>query len=247
MSAREVYTKASQLVDLWTLKARRAAGRPFDANADVFNISMDIIIAAAFSVNDNLSTVKHQLDSLTGADPDDLPLNVDGTVAFTRLPSVPEIAAIEFLCHHIGEQFKSRFPRWSHRWKFLTNPALSEAIAVKDKFIHNEIEKAVTSFRNGNDNTRSAMDHILQREMDAASKAGRPPVFHSKRVHDEVSASVCFSKDIRLTTAKLFGYIIAGHDTSSSALRCKYMCCSSDTGRPHYSTPFHRDTRKVCR
>ena len=224
MSAREVYTKASHLVDLWTSKAKLAASRPFNAEADVFDVSMDIIIAAAFGVDDDLSMVKHQLASLTSKTPSDLPLNADGSVAFTHIPSVPEIAAIEYLCDHIGELFKARFPRWSHLWKRLTNPALPKAVAEKDKFIYNEIDKAVARLRNGDSGMHSAMDHILQRD-------GRCPEGWSAAcvsLPKSTRRSECvlsFRRGIGLTTAKLFGYIIAGHDTSSSALRCKYKDC----------------------
>ena len=222
MSAREIYTKATHLVDLWALKTTLADGRPFDANLDIFDVAIDIINAAAFGIDDDFSTVKHQLDSLIKTTPGETRLNIDGSVAFSRLPSVPEIAAIEFLCDHLGEQFKSRSPLLNHRWQLLTNPALSKAIAIKDKFIYDEIEKAVARFQNGDSSTRSAMDHILQREINAAEKAGRQPVFHSSRLHDEVGVRVCGSKDTRLIMVQLFGYIVAGHDTSSSALRC--MC-----------------------
>ncbi|RYP65762.1 hypothetical protein DL771_008127 [Monosporascus sp. 5C6A] len=201
VSAPEIYAKATSLVDLWTLKAKLAAGRPFNADRDVFDAAVDIINAATFGLDDDLSTVKHQLDSLAEVGNAELPLSPDGSVKFAHPPDVPEIAAIHEVGVHIGEQIKTLFPKLSHRYKVLTKPSLSKAISMKDKFIHDEIEKALARLRSGG-RVRSAMDHILQREMNAAKKADRPPVFHSPRIHDE-----------------LFGYIIAGHDTSAAALK----------------------------
>ncbi|RYP91149.1 hypothetical protein DL770_002711 [Monosporascus sp. CRB-9-2] len=201
VSAPEIYAKATSLVDLWTLKAKLAAGRPFNADRDIFDAAIDIINAATFGLDDGLSTVKHQLDSLAKVGDAELPLRPDGSVKFTHPPDVPEIAAIHEIGLHIGEQFKASFPKISHRYKMLTKPSLAKAISMKDKLIHDEIEKALARLRSGG-RVRSAMDHILQREMNAAKKADRRPVFHSPRIHDE-----------------LFGYIVAGHDTSATALK----------------------------
>ncbi|RYP15252.1 hypothetical protein DL765_005827 [Monosporascus sp. GIB2] len=185
VSAPEIYAKATSLVDLWTVKAKLAAGRPFNADRDIFDAAIDIINAATFGLGDDLSTVKHQLDSLARVGDAELPLSPDGSVEFAHPPDVPEIAAIHEIGLHIGEQFKALFPKISHRYKVLTRPSLVKAISMKDKLIHDEIEKALARLRSGG-RVRSAMDHILQREMNAAKKADRLPVFHSPRIHDEV-------------------------------------------------------------
>ncbi|RYO83345.1 hypothetical protein DL766_008466 [Monosporascus sp. MC13-8B] len=185
VSALEIYTKATSLVDLWTVKAKLTAGRPFNADRDIFDAAIDIINAATFGLDDDLSTVKHQLDSLAKMGDAELPLSPDGSVEFAHPPDVPEIAAIHEIGLHIGEQFKAFFPKITHRYKILTKPSLVKAISMRDKLIHDEIEKALARLRSGG-RVRSAMDHILQREMNAAKKADRLPVFHSPRIHDEV-------------------------------------------------------------
>lgn len=188
VSAPEIYAKAMSLVELWTVKTQLAGGRPFDVHKDIFDAAIDIINAASFGLDDDLSTVKHQLNSLTSlSDGAELPVNADGSVQFTHPPDVPEIAAIHQISLHIGATFKSQWPLFAHYYRLWTSPSLMKAIRLKDKLIHDEIEKSVARFRSGNERTRSAMDHILQREMNAAKKAGRPPVFHSARIRDEVS------------------------------------------------------------
>ncbi|KAJ8106065.1 hypothetical protein ONZ43_g7189 [Nemania bipapillata] len=201
VSAPQIYAKTMALIELWSLKSELGESRPFNARRDIFDVAIDIINAAAFGLEDDQSTVRNQLNFLLSQPGFRPTRNTDGSVAFPELPPLPDIAAIEAIGIHQGEQFKAPFPKLSHRFQMLTSPTLSKNYARKDKFLHDEIEKAVVRLRKGESGTRSAMDHILQREMNAADKAGREPVFHSPRIHDE-----------------LFGYIVAGHDTSSTAL-----------------------------
>ncbi|KAI3325576.1 cytochrome P450 [Xylariaceae sp. AK1471] len=200
VSAPQIYTKAMTLIDLWSLKSQLGESRPFNARRDIFEAAMDIINAVAFGLEDEQSIVKHQLDSLLSNNFRPT-LNADGTLAFPELPALPDIAAIEAVANYLGEQFKVPFPKIIHRFQMLTNRNLVQNFARKDKFLRDEIDKAVVRLRKGESGTRSAMDHILQREMNTADKVGRQPVFHSPRIYDE-----------------LFGYIIGGHDTSSAAL-----------------------------
>jgi cytochrome P450 len=201
VSAPEIYAKTMTLVELWGLKAELGEGRPFNARRDIVDAAIDIINAAAFGLDDDQSTVKNQLDFLLSKPGFRPELNADGSVAFPVLPTLPDVAAVEAIALHLGEQFKTPFPKLAHRFAMLTSPTLAKNFVRKDKFLRGEIDKAVMRLRRGEGGTRSAMDHILQREMNAANKAGREPVFHSPRIHDE-----------------LFGYLIAGHDTSSAAL-----------------------------
>ncbi|KAI8627167.1 cytochrome P450, partial [Xylariaceae sp. FL1651] len=203
VSAPQIYDKTMSLVDLWSLKAKLGEGRPFNARKDIFDAAMDIINAVAFGLEDDQSVVKSQLNALLSRRDLPLPLSADGTVVFPDLPELPTIATIQAVSNHLGDQLNSLFPRLSHRYQMLTSPTLAKDFAQKDQFLRNEIEKAVMRLRKGEGGTRSAMDHILQREMNAAEKANRQPVFHSSRIYDE-----------------LFGYIIGGHDTSSTALAC---------------------------
>ncbi|GAW17744.1 hypothetical protein ANO14919_072100 [Xylariales sp. No.14919] len=201
VSAPQIYEKTMALVDLWSLKSELGGSQPFNARRDIFDAAIDIINAVAFGLEDDQSTVKNQINSLLSKPGFRPTPNADGSVTFPELPTLPNIAAIEEIGLHLGEQFKAPFPKTAHRWQMWTSPTLAKSYARKDQFLYDEIDKAVIRLRKGESGTRSAMDHILQREMNAAEKAGREPVFHSPRIHDE-----------------LFGYIVAGHDTSSTAL-----------------------------
>lgn len=174
------------LLELWSLKAKLANGRPFNAKKDVVDAAMDIINAAAFSFDNAMSTTKHQLDYLCGMGSSKWFESSDGSVEFPRLPDIPEIAAVCAVADHLGTQFRSVMPRLDHKIRLLTQPALRRNIALKDTMISREIARSLARFNNGDHTMFSALDHLLQREMNAASKADRPPVFDSPRIKDEV-------------------------------------------------------------
>ncbi|KAI0554688.1 cytochrome P450 [Xylaria curta] len=183
------------------LKAELGEGRPLNARRDIFDVAIDIINAVALGLEDDQSTIKNQANFLSYESGYKPAINADGTVAFPELPTLPNIAAIEAIGIHLGEQFKTPFPGLMHRIQMLTSPTLAKHFAQKDKFVRDEIGNAVVRLRKGESGTRSAMDHILWREMRAAEKAGRALIFHSPRIYDEV----------RLV-------LVAGHDTSSTAI-----------------------------
>jgi hypothetical protein len=188
VSAPEIYSKTMTLVHLWALKAKVADGRPFDAKKDVVDAAMDIINAAAFSFDESMSATKHQLDHLKGLEAAGSVRGVDGSIEFPRPPELPDIAAIHAVTDHLGTQFRSTMPRLGHKICMLTQPSLRRNIAHKDEMISREIARSLSRYNSGNHTMFSALDHLLQREMMAAQKAGRQPVFDSPRIKDEVRA-----------------------------------------------------------
>ncbi|KAK6067157.1 cytochrome p450 monooxygenase [Seiridium cupressi] len=202
VSAPEIYSKTMMLVNLWTLKAKSANGKPFDARKDIVDAAMDIINAAAFSFDDSMSTTKHQLDYLAGNGASQIVTGDGGSIEFPRLPDIPDIAAISAIADHLGTQFRSIMPRLDHKIRLLTQPDLRRNITRKDAMISREIARSLARFENGDHTMFSALDHLLQREMNASQKAGRQPDFTSPSIKDEI-----------------FGYIVAGHETSSTSLQ----------------------------
>ncbi len=64
-----MYKKALYLVDVWSLKAEKAAGRPFEAFKDLHDGAMDIILSVAFGFGDENSPLKLQGDALARGGP----------------------------------------------------------------------------------------------------------------------------------------------------------------------------------
>ncbi|OTB03225.1 hypothetical protein M426DRAFT_60775 [Hypoxylon sp. CI-4A] len=200
VSAPEIYKKTQTLIALWTLKTQLANGRPFFAKNDLSDMVMDIVSAAAFGLDESMSTTNDQLVALN-AHSEEFSANADGPVDFPRVPHKPEMTALLDLTDHVGAQFKNPFPELVHYFRLLTHPTLSASYALKDRWIHDEIEKALPRLQRGESETRSAMDQFLQREIQIAAKENRKPNFHSGRIYDE-----------------LVQYFIAGHDTTTTAI-----------------------------
>ncbi|KAI8633015.1 cytochrome P450 [Xylariaceae sp. FL1651] len=204
VSAPQIYAKTIALVKLWSLKAKLAESRPFNARSDLFDAAIDIINAVAFGLEDDQSTIKNQIDFLSKS-VFRLQPEVDGSVTFPKISPSPINSAIEKIGAHLGEQLKAPFPKLAHYFQMLTSPELAKSFARKERFLRDEIDKAVVRLRSGEGGTRSAMDYILKREMNTAEKVGRKPLFHSPQIHDE-----------------LFGYIAAGHETSLTTLSSNF-------------------------
>lgn len=178
-----------RLVDLWTLKAEIAGDRPFDARKDIVDAAMDIINAAALSFDDSMSTTKNQLDFLNSAEGTETTVAPDGSIQFARAADIPAIAAINSLTDYIGGQLRALLPKLEHRIRYLTSPDLRHKFARKNEAIRNETSKSLARFASGDKTTLSALDNLLQREMNASAKAGRKPDFYSARISDEVYAA----------------------------------------------------------
>jgi hypothetical protein len=177
-----------RLVDLWALKAGIADGKPFDAHRDIVDAAMDIINAAAFSSDDSMSTTKHQIDFLNSELGTDTAVQANGSIKFPRALDIPGIAAMSAVADYLGTQFRAIMPRLEHRVRMLTNPSLRLIFSRKNEVILNETKKSIARFESGDQTTFSALDHLLQREINASTKTGRKPDFFSPRIRDEVSA-----------------------------------------------------------
>ncbi|KAK7946580.1 uncharacterized protein PG986_010901 [Apiospora aurea] len=206
VSAPQIHAKSMMLVDLWTQKSRLAQGRPFDALADLFDVAMDMINAAAFALDDDMSTTKAQLDFLSSSSssssnsPDSGGDNAwspvtsagpHGGVQFPRPPELPDIAACRALAGHVGVLFNSLAPRLEDRWRMLTSARLRASVKRKDRMIARAIERSLERMGRGGGGGKeavptSALDHLLAREKAAAMKAGREPDCHSRKIYDEV-------------------------------------------------------------
>ncbi|KAH8646268.1 cytochrome P450 [Xylariales sp. PMI_506] len=203
-SAPEIYKKTQTLIELWSLKAKLAGDRPFDASLDMFNAAIDMITAAAFAFNDSLSGTRHELDYLNSLENLQFSVGPDGSVQFPRPPLPRDIASILDVIAAAGGAASSPLPRVSFYFAKFTSPKLRRSIAHKDQIMRREIEKSLARINDEQKDdgaSRSAVDNILRREKAVAAKEGRPADFFSGRIRDE-----------------LFGYVLAGHETSQTAL-----------------------------
>ena len=171
------------------MKARIAKGRPFEAFQDLHENALDIINAVTFGVSDEQSATRQKVNHLGAASRTAIPGRSDGSVAFTKATLDTEAQAFLFLVEVVGWSFKAVIPGLQgrlYRWY----PSVAKATKIKEQMIRREIEKGIARL-DGNEGepTRSAMDHIIVRELRAAKKAGRASQLHSRSIYDEVSCS----------------------------------------------------------
>ncbi|KAI0190171.1 cytochrome P450 [Xylaria flabelliformis] len=203
VAAPRVYEKAMALVQLWELKLEIARDRPFSAIRDISDAAIDIILAVAFDLDDEMSTVLRQISHLKrlGAKDLDIPMDADGSLDFPRVSPSVAIDACHAVGEYAGSLFKSLFPKALHRFKVMSNSRLRRHIRLKDEFIRSEIDKSIARLHGGRElKANSATDCVLRREVAIATSENRSPNFHSRWIYDE-----------------LFGFFVAGYDTSTSA------------------------------
>ncbi|KAF5719485.1 cytochrome P450 monooxygenase 3A14 [Fusarium mundagurra] len=205
-SAPEIYRKVNTLVKLWHEKCVHAAELPFDGKRDIQRATLDVITATSFGLDDENSATKRQLDDMLARSTAGVKFTQPGKkiVDFPVHPLTKELDATLTIVESSAVGFSSPMPRL-HYWILKQFPYLKNAARVREEWTRREIDKAVEAMpKDGSENTsatRSALEFMVLREAAAAQKAGRPPRFHRRRIYDE-----------------LFGFIIAGHDTTAATL-----------------------------
>ncbi|KEY73956.1 hypothetical protein S7711_09452 [Stachybotrys chartarum IBT 7711] len=203
--AGHIYWKTMNLISLWSLKADTVGSEPFNAAEDINGAAMGMINAAAYALDNDMSATKNQHMYLASLQ--DLKIHVrsasQGGLEFPRAPQLDSIAPFEVVSRYTGTQFHAVLPRWKYRWERFTGHRITGDILKKDQIIAAEITKALKRLQAREGNQRAAVDLILLRERTVAEKERRQPDYYSKRITDE-----------------LFGYFIASHETTASAMTC---------------------------
>ena len=203
VAAPAIHSKALDLVQLWRVKAAVAQGRPFEAGEDMHLAALDAVCAFAFGEQFGHSAtgnVLKQTKALQQQSKNNQVTNLDEPVAFPKAKTDPVLDSTMKLTNMVGEAINAISPRlW---WDYLLKITPRGRKAVKDKwaFVTEELRGAVKRMEDEVP-IRAAVDHMVQREKKAAEKTGRKPNYFNDTMVDET-----------------FGFIIAGHDTTSTAL-----------------------------
>ncbi|TWU71301.1 hypothetical protein ED733_002374 [Metarhizium rileyi] len=202
VSAPAIYNKAKALIDLWEVKTEVGQGRPFAAFQDINEATVDIILAVSFGLEDTHSIIRRQMKSLSAKAKRRIPAEPSSPVEFSRPLLPPNIEALITVSKSLHVSLTSPMPGL-HHW-ILKKTKWKKQFQRKEEIITLEISKAVQRLASGDgsdSNSRSAMDLMILREMSAARKAGREPVFNMPSMRDE-----------------LLGFLIGGSETSASVL-----------------------------
>ncbi|RMJ13331.1 hypothetical protein CDV36_007013 [Fusarium kuroshium] len=206
VSAPEIYQKFALLIDLWTSKLRLAKGRPFNACEDIHNAALDIVMAASFGLEPEQSQIAKQTRELEVSESSKTG-GQDDAFEFKHVPLDEELQCFTTLGDSILVAVRSPLPLLSHFLYRNLSPMMRRAAAGRDKLRNREIAKSIERMKAGHPE-RCAMDNMLAREDAIAAKEGRNPNYYSEVI-------LC----------ELLGYLVGGHDTTSSVLRwaCKYL------------------------
>jgi hypothetical protein len=189
VNAVQIYNKGLALIQLWTVKTKAANGRPFAARQDLFDAAMDMINAAAFGFEDDLSITKQAIQHLIDAPvkiKDDDTKTADKPADFIRPDIPPKIACLRDSVEFLGSQIMSPLPLYTYWWRILTDSKVRRQLAAKDEIIKSQLTKSLKRLESGDDTQISATDYMIQREFSVANKEKRAPDFYSRRTIDEV-------------------------------------------------------------
>ena len=199
-----VHAVFSEFVDLWRKKAMLSRGHPFEVTQDVEDAMLDSILAVAFGESTGATESSLQLvTDLTelreiGEDPD----------VVARFPQVSYPAsylAIRELIESGEIPMNSPFGWRHHDFALRFYPSLRNAVRVKENFITEKLNIAwgkSTRSDASEDDIKCAADLVVEREVNLARREGRQPQYDSRTVRDE-----------------LFGFLVAGHDTTAAAVQ----------------------------
>lgn len=205
VAAPALYANASTLISLWEKKAAIARKRPFNASEDIYRAALDAVHAFAFGEEFEYNAIGPQLELLEELDtkgiekllghgaarsddePVEFPIAKSHDVVDATLSLAESVEIIQ------GKPFKEL------RWKLLRRkPQHHRAETIRDACILRELKRAVDHMssldRQGQpgavdstSRTRSAVDHMTQREEQLAKKEGREPGYFSRTMITEVS------------------------------------------------------------
>lgn len=187
VNAPEIWRGALHFVEMWKWKARVADGRAFEAAADVSTMTFDTIRNVAVG-RDGKTMMETYFEQLRAEfDGKDLPKGTTSKKeAAFAFPEPPTDGAMEAL-HRFNESVTpgaAGLPmKLFHKINNL-RPYMREAFANKDKMMDRQVELAVQRHEAG-EPLDSALDFMIRREINAAKKAERAPVFDSPSMHDE--------------------------------------------------------------
>ncbi|KAH6701364.1 cytochrome P450 [Leptodontidium sp. MPI-SDFR-AT-0119] len=203
VNAPHTYVVSRNLVELWRLKARIAKGRPFEASEDIVEFSFDSILSAAMGLGREGGDVQRQLTilsrmALVEHNEWDCAL-LDKPIVIPTAGRSVKLAALVVDEESLWKGFYMPWPRLYHRLNKL-RPSVRNAGRTLRGYIESQITRAAPSLSEGSP-PQSALEHVIQREIKAAAKAGRTPNLQDPRICDEI-----------------YGYLIAGHDTSTGSL-----------------------------
>ena len=217
----QMWKSTMTAIELWQVKERLAAGRPFSVAEDLRKSAFEIIWTATFGFESG--AMKVQFDLLSSLSKlEDIP-GIDQAVNFPVVEDPPIFKAALALNDALQLGIESLSPKLHLFLAYNVVPSLVAARKLKDAVIEDLIKKAIEKFSTKTDvewedqsNLRrymkSAMDMVIARELQVARKEKRAPDPLSRVVQDE-----------------LFSFMLAGNEVGTLAIwALKYITTHQD-------------------
>lgn len=204
VAAPVIYHHVSNLVRLWDLKAQTAQGRPFVAFDDIYNTALDSVHGFAYGQDFEHHANQPALEYLErkaseGADMVKHNGSVDEPIEFAHQEMDTVIKSVLTITGMFAQVQGS--PIANLKWPILMRmPTFVKAKEIRDDSIRKQIQSAVDRIQTHPDPStiRSAVDHMVRREIILAGKEDRAPDFFSTTMFDEVGLLlkiICLCKE----------------------------------------------------
>lgn len=191
VAAPNIHASCQQFVALWEQKAWLADGRPFDAELDMFQTTLDAVLVFTFGEKYPHRAVSPQLEMLAALSPKDMQLAQDknAPVVFPRCQLHPELDSFSKLVvaaedvqegglQHIGWFFKKMSPQFRASEKIKNEGIRREIACALERMSQTEQSTA-------EDEARNSADLIVNRERIMASRENRQPKYFGEAVQAE--------------------------------------------------------------
>lgn len=189
VNAPEIWQNAVQFVDLWRRKAAVAGGRPFDAMEDITRLTFDIILNVALGKGEGreglievyLERIREEYGA-SGKPVMSEKGDVDAPFPFPKPPHDETLEAQTRMNTAITQTMvlpPKLFHAVNNRRKHMR-----EAYNSKERLLRRQVALATKRMEAG-EPLESALDYMIKREMGAAAKEQRKPVFDSPAMFDE--------------------------------------------------------------
>lgn len=199
----QVAAAFADLLELWREKCKIANGRPISVADDVMEAMVDTIFASSFGASSAAN--RAQLDFITQADiPLPRTMGVDDVVEFPKAPHPTVYDAITGLTESSIIPMQSPLGRHHHWFALTFYPRLRRARKLVEQLMYDKLDAAWNKFSHpsaSDADIKCAAELIVEREAKLAAKESRAPRYKTPVVRDE-----------------LFGFIMAGHETTASTL-----------------------------
>lgn len=197
-----IHASTTQLLALWKKRAELAQGRPFQADKDIIRNLVDVIIKATFGFEVN--AVNTQMAVIRNLESIPLPTDSNEPVTFPVADDPEAYTSVRELVDSLEIGMRSPIPRQHLTFALNFYPRLVKARRWNENMMGERLNAAWRTFSanaDQDDQVKSAVDLLVQREAQMAKKEKRDVQYDTRVIRDE-----------------LFGFFAAGHETTSTTI-----------------------------